>query len=556
MSAMEVDCSPGIFDCQFDNTGDQCANFNGELPEPNTLTWIVPISAIFMCANAFGIGANDVANAWGSSVGSGAITMRKACLIAGFMNILGAVTLGYGVSDTIQKGVAEVTSSRCWACGYCNSKMTLYAVGMFSALIGSSAFNLLATFGSLPVSGIYMYISVSTACVDWSMAGLGGIIISWVLSPLLAGLIGAALYVGTDRLIMRSTSPRARALTFMPWFVALSSFLMCFLVLIKSKVTHKALPIWAHFLLSLVLGLIGWCGGWYYRWRYVEGFLPSQQDPIFLETLPGGRKDVKNKRIEEAEDERSIEVPSSSNIEKDVADIGDLPSKVEGISSELQPVDDGIEEADMQGGERKMDTKSSLETESTTVNKDIQPVDVELGSKRSSEVKDATYVFKYLIVFNAALESFAHGSNDTGNSTAPFSAVLQTHEEGIHECSKARTPEWVLLVAGVCVALGVNTLGYRVMEVVGKKITIINFHQGFCMEFASTAAVVVATLFQMPVSTTHCQIGAVTAVGLVSNGYKNVKFSMLGQIVLSWIITLPFAGLTAAAFLSMIGTGL
>mmetsp|Transcript_20924 Transcript_20924/g.34349 ORF Transcript_20924/g.34349 Transcript_20924/m.34349 type:complete len:266 (-) Transcript_20924:220-1017(-) len=172
------------------------------------------------------------------------------------------------------------------------------------------------------------------------------------------------------------------------------------------------------------------------------------------------------------------------------------------------------------------------------------------------EKKDAITVFKYLIVFNAALESFAHGSNDTGNATAPFSAVFNTVNEGIHSCKSPETPEWALFVAGCCVAIGVNTFGYRVMTTVGKRITIVNFHRGFCMEFASTAAVVIATLLRMPVSTTHCQIGAVVAVGLAAFGWKQVHFGVVGQIVLSWIITLPFAGLFAAMMVAIIKPGI
>ena len=78
---------------------------------------------------AFTIGANDSANSWGTSVGSGAIKLRYAVLIGGFMEWLGAATLGYGVSDTIKKGVAPMDQEDCWACGDCQSKMGLYTAG-------------------------------------------------------------------------------------------------------------------------------------------------------------------------------------------------------------------------------------------------------------------------------------------------------------------------------------------------------------------------------------------------------------------------------------------
>mmetsp|Transcript_22570 Transcript_22570/g.37309 ORF Transcript_22570/g.37309 Transcript_22570/m.37309 type:complete len:98 (-) Transcript_22570:30-323(-) len=85
---------------------------------------------------AFTIGANDAANAWASTVGSGALHLPVAVTLGGFGEWLGATLLGYGVSNTIQKGVAKIEDPDCWACGYCNSGTDVYAVGMMCALIG------------------------------------------------------------------------------------------------------------------------------------------------------------------------------------------------------------------------------------------------------------------------------------------------------------------------------------------------------------------------------------------------------------------------------------
>jgi len=101
---------------------------------------------------AFTIGANDVANAWGTSVGSGAISLRAATVIAGLADWLGAITLGSGVSTKIQKGVSDVEDPDCWACGRCDSQISVFTIGMFAALIAASVFLMLATFTAMPVS--------------------------------------------------------------------------------------------------------------------------------------------------------------------------------------------------------------------------------------------------------------------------------------------------------------------------------------------------------------------------------------------------------------------
>ncbi|RLN86207.1 hypothetical protein BBJ28_00027048, partial [Nothophytophthora sp. Chile5] len=76
-------------------------------------------------------------------------------------------------------------------------------------------------------------------------------------------------------------------------------------------------------------------------------------------------------------------------------------------------------------------------------------------------------------------------------------------------------------------------------------------HRGFAMEASSTVTVVIATLLKLPVSTTHCQVGSVLFVSLVSIGWRRVSFPLMGQIVISWVITLPFSALVAV-FMTMI----
>mmetsp|Transcript_15503 Transcript_15503/g.29439 ORF Transcript_15503/g.29439 Transcript_15503/m.29439 type:complete len:279 (-) Transcript_15503:276-1112(-) len=262
-----------------------------------------------------------------------------------------------------------------------------------------------------------------------------------------------------------------------------------------------------------------------------------------------------------AEPASAMEMDSKAEFKQEEVGTVDSSVIIDDTLHQQQPQDEHQHQQEMQKKQQQQDEPElGLElgqndpkaADATDVTKDME----EEEEEGDPSMNDALHVFKYLIVFNASLESFAHGSNDTGNATAPFSAVLNTVNEGIHNCKAAETPEWVLFVAGCCVALGVNTFGYRVMKTVGEKITVINFHKGFCIEFASTAAVVIATLLKFPVSTTHCQIGAVVAVGCASVGYKKVSFGVIGQIVLSWIITLPFAGLFAAMMLAIIESGI
>ena len=112
------------------------------------------------------------------------------------------------------------------------------------------------------------------------------------------------------------------------------------------------------------------------------------------------------------------------------------------------------------------------------------------------------------------------------------------------------------MFAGCFVAIGMNITGYRVIQTVGSGIAKIDFQRGFCIEFASTVTVVISTVLGLPVSSTHCQVGAVFCVGLAADGAENVAWKMLGRIALTWVITLPFAGGLAALMTYIMAQGI
>ena len=194
-SATIIACAQGVQDCAFKSSGLTCAAYNDVFPSPRGSFVLLGSGIVVGSLMAFAIGGNDAANAWSSTVGSGAIPLRKALLIGGLGEWLGATLLGAGVSKTISKGISDVQDPNCWACGYCDSKMMIYAVGMMAALIGASAFLMLATISKLPVStthaivggvvGMTLY-GAGGNCLTWGPwpKGLGAIIASWVISSL------------------------------------------------------------------------------------------------------------------------------------------------------------------------------------------------------------------------------------------------------------------------------------------------------------------------------------------------------------------------------------
>lgn len=115
---------------------------------------------------------------------------------------------------------------------------------------------------------------------------------------------------------------------------------------------------------------------------------------------------------------------------------------------------------------------------------------------------------------------------------------------------------WIIILCCVGVVLGLFTWGAIVIKTVGFKITKITATRAFTIELGTATAVLVASYLAMPVSSTHCFIGAVIAVGFVSGGGRRaVKWGMVKKIFLGWIVTVPVAALlSACTFLALEGT--
>ena len=96
---------------------------------------------------------------------------------------------------------------------------------------------------------------------------------------------------------------------------------------------------------------------------------------------------------------------------------------------------------------------------------------------------------------------------------------------------------------------GLATWGHKVMQTVGSDIVQLNFSKGFVIELGSTLTVVLASIAGMPISSTHCQIGSVVAVGIAEAGVRNVEWSVFYKIVVSWVVTVPLAAIVASGLM-------
>ncbi len=194
-------------------------------------TYLV-LAGVFGLFMAWGIGANDVANAMATSVGSGALTIRQAVVIAAVFEFLGAFLAGGEVTATIRKGIIDVSVVA--------DQPEVLAVGMLASLLAAGLWLLVASSRGWPVSTTHTIVG---AIVGFAIAGIGfaavewgrivTIVASWVVSPLLAGTIGFLLFLSVQRLILGTRDPFRNAKRYVPFYMFLVGFFVALVTLLK-----------------------------------------------------------------------------------------------------------------------------------------------------------------------------------------------------------------------------------------------------------------------------------------------------------------------------------
>ena len=195
------------------------------------ITYVV-LAALFGVFMAWGIGANDVANAMATSVGSKALTIRQAILVAAVFEFLGAVLAGGEVTSTIRKGIVGTD--------LLTGSPELLIYGMLASLLSAGTWLLIASRKGWPVSTTHTIVGaivgfaavgIGTDAVQWGKVGT--IVMSWVVSPLMAGLIAYLIYMSVQRLILRQEDPLEKAKRYVPVYIFLAAFTIVLVTIVK-----------------------------------------------------------------------------------------------------------------------------------------------------------------------------------------------------------------------------------------------------------------------------------------------------------------------------------
>lgn len=194
--------------------------------------WLIAIAAAFGFLMAWGIGANDVANAMGTSVGSNAITIKQAIIIAMIFEFSGAFLAGGEVTNTIRSGIIDAS--------YFTATPELLVYGMIGSLLAAGIWLVVASALGWPVSTTHSIVGaiigfaavgVGADSVSWDK--VGGIVGSWVVTPAISGFIAFILFQSTQKLIFNTDDPLSNAKRYVPFYMALAGFIMALMTIMK-----------------------------------------------------------------------------------------------------------------------------------------------------------------------------------------------------------------------------------------------------------------------------------------------------------------------------------
>jgi solute carrier family 20 (sodium-dependent phosphate transporter) len=499
-------------------------SYNSKKGYPS-LEWMTISGIIFGCIYCFAIGANDVANSFGSSVSAKSLTIPQAILIAVILEAAGAILLGANVTNTIRSSILKPA--------YYVGQYSLIMTGMLAALIIGSFWLLLFTYLQMPVSTThtivasicgFTYTAKGFDSISWP--NLRVIFIAWGASPSFTFCIAFAFFFIVKHLVLRGRDPYARACIAYPVIVGIGIGIDLFLVLQKSNnriisdsiTGSSAGRNWIK-RVTIPSAVGSGVGAALITFFIVVPLLKKRIERKFRERLAA------EELIRQTEEENAMKKAEGQEVEE--------PAPVEEpkrgkIAAAFHWFAKNTYDQDLE----KQSFKERMQTE-------------KIWSQQPDFDPRAEYLFQYVQIFTACLTAFAHGANDVANGMGPLSAIMNIQKFGWN--SKAKVDYWVLAVGGILIGIGFVFFGYRIIKAVGYKITKLSPSRGACLELATAIAVAVASYLSIPVSTTQCLVGATAGVAFASGGWRAVDWVWLIIIGFSW---------AGVFFLAAIFTGL
>ena len=484
--------------------------------------WIVIGGGLFAFICSMGIGANDAANAFATSVGSKSLTMRQAAIIAAIFETSGAILMGSHVTDTIRKGIAD------YKCFEDTPELLMY--GCFWVIISVSIWLFLASYLEMPVSTTHSCVGgmigmtialAGSDCVIWYketddfpfVGGVLGIVISWFVSPILSAFSSAFIFAVIRKLVLRHPYATNRIYYVYPVLVGGTLIINTFFIIYKGA---KGLDLDDTNINTAIFISLGVGGSGVIITSPVLPYLKKKIDKQYsTRTISNNETTISNNETTISNNETTI-----SNNETTISNIDNI-----------------------------VNSRKELNINSDSQLKTIKNIH-ESAEKFEPQTEE---FFKYLQVFTAMCDAFSHGANDVANSIGPFAAIYLIYRENGDITKKLDMKSdsyWILSIGGFGIAVGLILYGKKIIHAIGTKLCKITPSRGSCIELGSAIVIITGSRMKIPLSTTHCQIGATVGVGILENKSLFSKIEGINKWILlktafGWVITCVIVGITS-----------
>lgn len=457
-----------------------------QLSDHYLLFFIATLFGLFM---AFNIGGNDVANSFGTSVGAKTLTVKQALVIAAIFELGGAMLAGSDVTDTIRKGIVDVSAM--------DFDPMLLVFVMMGSLLSAGTWLLFASLKGYPVSTTHAIIggvlggSVALgyttmevgesvfSLVHWDQ--MIKIAISWVVSPILGGMASYGIY----------------------WY--LKKFILDYNDSIQSHIDN------------------------------IRAQITALHDAHDVQTATEEEQATHTQRVQEL-----TRLKKKSNAFYALRTHAPIAAAFGTAMISGMLLFKGLKHAHL--GLEDVQIYMLIALLSTLMYGVVYAI-IKVMHKDTPH-KATLRVFSMLQVLSASSFAFSHGANDIANAIGPFAAIIDILQTGqINAASPV--PLIAMGAFGVALVAGLWFIGKEVIDTVGSRITEIFPVTGFAAELGATLVILLATIFGIPVSSTHILVGAIIGIGLLN---RNANWALMKPIALAWIVTLPAAASMAALF--------
>lgn len=547
--------------------------------------WLLAVLSVAFIFSSFGNGANDVANAYATSVAARTLTMAQAGVLAVITEFVGAVALGARVTNTIKNGIITIDRF--------DDRPGALMLAMTCAEIGSATWLMIASRFGMPVSTTHTIVgsligvgfaSQSAIKWQWQSGSVSQIGASWAIAPSIAAAFSALLYGILRLTVLDRSDPFKWAMRLIPLYLAFTGSVLALFIVIELPTA----PSLEEFGIGKAVGIIlGTFFGilaiafiffkpYFHRrivqkdsriefWHIPLGPLLWKENPP-LYFAGKAKAEVRNYYAITLDTEKHLQVSQTSQPLESLGTNAEPPmhdsEKVSPGQSNVAPIEihsSMVAHVELGPHERFLAPVRHLPwthyrrwigylkfgllqgvTRECVAYKADSMVHFHAHAKRTD--LRVEHLWTYCQVASAIMMSIAHGSNDVANAVGPWVAAYQTYNDGVVS-TRSPTPVWILIVAGFLLGAGFWVFGYHVVRSLGNRITRMSPTRGYCVELGAAITVLLASRLGLPVSTTQCLTGAVLGVSLMNFDLRATNWKQMGFIFSGWVLTLPIAGL-------------